>query len=167
MLQIFARKDKGFTLIELLVVVAIIALLTSIALIYLGPTRAKARDTRRQSDIKQINLAMEMCYSKEDCGPGTNKYPVHTGTPPVVNSWTQIDNDGAPVYLTIPSDPTNSDPYQYKWFATAEQYYCIAARLESFSVTTFYCASNEGTTQKEYTTGNPTKDDCCGMDVDD
>lgn len=64
------NKTKGFTLIELLVVIAIIALLASIVLVSLKTARAKARDSRRLADIKQIQLALEMYY--DDNG----EYPI-------------------------------------------------------------------------------------------
>ena len=73
MLQIFRRRDRGFTLIELLVVIAIIGLLSSIVLVAVGPARVKARDARRQSDVRQVNLAMEMCYDDSGCN-ASEKY---------------------------------------------------------------------------------------------
>ena len=60
------KKQRGFTLIELLVVIAIIGILASIVLVSLGGARSKARDARRQSDIRQISLAMEMYYDDND-----------------------------------------------------------------------------------------------------
>lgn len=53
----------GFTLIEMLVVVAIIGLLSSIILVGLGDVRRDARDTRRISDIRQIQNALEIYYT--------------------------------------------------------------------------------------------------------
>ena len=75
MLQFFNKKrgQKGFTLIELLVVIAVIGMLASIVLVSLGPVRKKGRDARRMSDIRQINLAMEMCYPDSACG-GLERY---------------------------------------------------------------------------------------------
>jgi prepilin-type N-terminal cleavage/methylation domain-containing protein len=152
---------KGFTLIELLVVIAIIGLLSSIVLVSLGPARKKARDARRQSDIRQITLAMEMCYDDSACGPGAVKYPVHAAG---ANTWTTIDSDGTPVYLIMPSDPTNSVDQVYKWVAGNEQYYCIYTKLENPTAATWFCGSNKGVAQKEYA-GPPTSADCCGLNV--
>lgn len=45
---------KGFTLVELLVVIAIIALLSTLSVVALNSARAKSRDARRLSDIRQI-----------------------------------------------------------------------------------------------------------------
>ena len=54
------QNKKGFTLIELLVVIAIIGLLSSIAVVSLNGARAKARDAKRVSDVKQLSLLIEM-----------------------------------------------------------------------------------------------------------
>ena len=53
---------KGFTLVELLVVIAIIALLSTLSVVALNSARAKARDARRLSDIKQIRTALDMYF---------------------------------------------------------------------------------------------------------
>ncbi|PIW76600.1 MAG: hypothetical protein CO001_00490 [Candidatus Portnoybacteria bacterium CG_4_8_14_3_um_filter_40_10] len=64
------KKKRGFTLIELLVVIAIIGILATIVLVSLNTARVKARDARRQSDMHQIALAMEMCYDDTACNGG-------------------------------------------------------------------------------------------------
>jgi prepilin-type N-terminal cleavage/methylation domain-containing protein len=56
--------SKGFTLIELLVVVAIIGLLASVILASLNTARGKARDAKRESDLNNIQIALEMYYDK-------------------------------------------------------------------------------------------------------
>lgn len=55
-----SRSSKGFTLIELLVVISIISLLSSVVLASLNSARAKARDTRRLSDMHQMQVALDM-----------------------------------------------------------------------------------------------------------
>ncbi len=49
---------RGFTIIELLVVMAIIAILAVATIIGLSRQQAKARDTRRISDLAQIKIVL-------------------------------------------------------------------------------------------------------------
>ncbi len=60
---------KGFTLIELLVVISIIGLLSSVVLTSVNSARAKARDARRITDLKQIQTALEFYYDTNGSYP--------------------------------------------------------------------------------------------------
>ena len=62
-------KSKGFTLVELLVVVAIIGILASVVLTSLNSARAKGRNARRVSDIKQLVNAFNLALT------ATNSFP--------------------------------------------------------------------------------------------
>jgi len=59
------KKQRGFTLVELLVVVAIIGLLSTLAVISLNGVRERARDTKRLSDIDAISKALELVKTEE------------------------------------------------------------------------------------------------------
>lgn len=61
------ENRRGFTLIELLVVIAIIGMLSSIVLASLSTVRAKSRDSRRMSDLRQMQTAVEM-YATDNNG---------------------------------------------------------------------------------------------------
>jgi len=93
----FERNDsRGFTLIELLVVIAIIGILSSVVLASLNGARRKGRDARRISDIKQIQLALEMYYDSN-----SSEYPDSTSSL-------------APSYISsVPDDPQTGDAYAY------------------------------------------------------
>ncbi len=67
--QYFKTDNRGFTLIELLVVIAIIGLLSSVVLVSMQGVRAKARDAVRVSDLKQIQLALELYYNANEIYP--------------------------------------------------------------------------------------------------
>ncbi|HYC80068.1 MAG TPA: type II secretion system protein [Candidatus Binatia bacterium] len=62
-------KEKGFTLIELLVVIAIIGILSAVVLVSLNSARAKSRDARRLSDLRQIMTALEIYYNDNGAYP--------------------------------------------------------------------------------------------------
>jgi prepilin-type N-terminal cleavage/methylation domain-containing protein len=157
MLEIFTKKKQGFTLIELLVVIAIIGLLASIVLVSLGPARKKARDARRQSDLRQINLAMEMCYDDSGCGGGGEAYP---DTSAGADTLTSIGS-----YLNpVPKDPKDSGNQQYTWTDGTTQYYCVYVQLES-ETDTWFCASNKGVKKKTQATYIPSNTDCCDVNV--
>lgn len=75
-------KQKGFTLIELLVVIAIIGILSAVVLVSLNSARAKSRDARRLSDVRQIMTAMEIYYNDNGAYPddgGATADPASTG----------------------------------------------------------------------------------------
>ena len=63
------NKQEGFSLIELFIVIAIIILLATVSIIALNDQRAKARDAKRISDIRQIRTALEFYHSDEDSYP--------------------------------------------------------------------------------------------------
>jgi len=149
------KKTKGFTLIELLVVIAVIGVLSSVVLVALGPARKRARDSRRRADFKQINTAMEICYSDNNCGGGNDKYPDTVG-----GGLTSI---GAFI-TSIPLDPLNKSSHQYTWTAGDPAYYCFYVELEA-SDDTWLCSSNRGIFSKTSDSYIPTNSDCCGVDV--
>ncbi|HEY4522324.1 MAG TPA: prepilin-type N-terminal cleavage/methylation domain-containing protein [Candidatus Paceibacterota bacterium] len=117
----FLKSDKGFTLIELLVVIAIIGVLSSVVLASLNSARQKGRDARRVSDIKQLQLALELYHD------ANAKYPNLLNATNIVN----------PGYIaTIPTDPTTGDPYEYAGLRSSGDVavcasYHLATTLES------------------------------------
>jgi len=71
---------KGFTLIELLVVVAIIGLFATMSIIALNSARAKSRDAKRISDIKQIQTALELYFNENGDYPASISTSIASGT---------------------------------------------------------------------------------------
>jgi prepilin-type N-terminal cleavage/methylation domain-containing protein len=62
----------AFTLVELLVVISIIGLLSSVVLASLNSARVKARDARRQADMKELQKAVEFYYDKYNAYPNND-----------------------------------------------------------------------------------------------
>jgi type II secretion system protein G len=91
-------RTRGFTLIELLVVIAIIGLLASIIMVSLSGAKSKSRDSKRQADLKSIQLALSLYYNDNGMYP-KNIY-AGAGTAPA--------NGLAPTYLpSVPIDPNS------------------------------------------------------------
>lgn len=100
-------KQKGFTLIELLVVIAIIGLLSSVVLASLNNARSNARDTRRLSDMKQIQIALELYYDDNGLYPGTASWVHNCGGN---SSWSNLFDTALSPYLPeAPNDPLSPD----------------------------------------------------------
>lgn len=102
-------QRKAFTVIELLIVVAIMGILTAIVTTNFATSKSKSRDTKRISDIGQIQLALELFFDR------CNQYPVVSGTLPDINAA-----NGCPIGITlanfiskIPSAPNSGEIYEY------------------------------------------------------
>ncbi len=102
------KNGNGFTLIELLVVIGIIGVLASIVLASLDSSRKKGRDARRLSDVKQIQLAMELYYD------ANNRFP--SGTVDGVTNkgyFAETDLTGSGFISVVPNDPSTNHHYAY------------------------------------------------------
>ncbi|HEY4488843.1 MAG TPA: prepilin-type N-terminal cleavage/methylation domain-containing protein [Candidatus Paceibacterota bacterium] len=115
----YKTQQRGFTLIELLVVIAIIGLLSSVVLASLNGARAKGRDARRLSDLKQIQVALELFASNDSMG----KYP---------STLAALTSGG---YIpVIPLDPSTGLSFVYDVNTSSTggyYYYCLGAVLET------------------------------------
>ncbi|MFH1947461.1 MAG: prepilin-type N-terminal cleavage/methylation domain-containing protein [Candidatus Magasanikbacteria bacterium] len=122
-------NKKGFTLIELLVVIAIIGLLSTLAVVALGSARLKARDSKRLSDLKQTQTALELYYTDNSAYPtAASSTIIGTDTHACLNSAGFASTGCATPYMgQVPSDP-GSGTYTY---ASADGItYTITATLE-------------------------------------
>ena len=121
---------KGFTLVELLVVIAIIALLSTLSVVALNSARAKSRDARRLSDIKQIRTALDMYFDSNMKYPtgtsatlGTSSYACLTSA-----GWATSGCSGIIFMQKVPSDPQSPRVYQY--YKVDDTHYRISYYLE-------------------------------------
>ncbi len=116
---------KGFTLVELTVVIAIIGILTAVVLTSTNATHQEARDERRQSDLKEIQIDLAQYYEYYQAYPdglttGTNKLSTFI-----------LGGAGA-----IPTDPSTNQAYFYAPYnnGTINSSYCVGATLETASL---------------------------------
>ncbi len=124
-------NKKGFTLIELLVVIAIIGLLSTLAVVALSSARQKARDSKRLSDLKQVQTALELYYTDN------NKYPVEATAVDIgqtaticLNSTSGFTTTACPTpYMgLVPTDPQSAQKYTYT--SADGSTYSLTATLE-------------------------------------
>ena len=114
---------SAFTLVELLVVIAIICVLSTLSVVVFNNARAKARDSRRLSDVKQIGMALELYYDDQGRYPLP---PTPTGTPITglcLSNLGITSTCGTIPYLQkIPSDPLPNIHYTYSYLNSGESY---------------------------------------------
>jgi len=101
------KQSQGFTLIELLVVIAIIGLLATIVLVSLNSARAKARDTKRITSMKQMQLALELYFDDNGSYPGTTSWVKDCSGD---SSWSNLFDSALSLYMSkAPNDPLFSN----------------------------------------------------------
>ncbi|HWO07315.1 MAG TPA: type II secretion system protein [Candidatus Paceibacterota bacterium] len=139
------NRERGFTLIELLVVIAIIGILSSVVLASLNSARQKGRDARRISDLKQLQLALELYYDAN-----SSAYPVQTTA--VAVSETTLGGLTPDYISTIPDDPVTGKDYFYI-SAAAGASYCLGADLEGSSGQADSCPTLDPANGTDYHVG--------------
>jgi len=115
------RKEKknAFTMIELLVVVAIIGILIAAIVIAFVSARQKSRDARRKTDLKNIQIALQLYADDHD-----GKYPS--------GLYGQMGDGGlvSGGYMSnVPDDPSGGD-YAYGRSGNRKEF-IMGARLEN------------------------------------
>lgn len=129
----FKTAKRGFTMIELLVVVSIIGLLTSVVLASVNNARIKARDSKRLSDLKQIDTAIRLYNDKYDYFPRCRRTVQINGTTDCLSSTLR----GQGYFSRLPTDPlapANHSPYDYYVDLSTSKRYAIRVYLEGGSV---------------------------------
>jgi len=66
------KTQKGFTIVELLIVIVVIGILAALVLNAFSGVQAKARDTKRQTDVRAISSQLEAYFN----GTGNGAYPL-------------------------------------------------------------------------------------------
>ncbi|MBI2029449.1 type II secretion system protein [Candidatus Gottesmanbacteria bacterium] len=111
------KKSWGFTLLELLVSISIIGVLISLASVSYSTAQKKARDAKRQGDLKTIQNALEQYYSI--CG---YNYPA------------TMPGAGNPITCALPPATTVLDAYPIDP-KTGVAYPCTGCSVSGYTIT--------------------------------
>lgn len=130
--------NKGFTLVELLIVIAVIGILAASAVALLNPLEQikKANDTKRKSDLNQIQRALDTYYNDYGRYPAVGlvfapirMYEIKQSNGVVTWGTTWQSTNGTTYMNILPQDP--SFPSRtYAYFSTDGQSYYLYASLE-------------------------------------
>lgn len=145
-MKIILRRHSGFTLIELLVTISIIAILSVIGIVIYSTVLKQGRDSKRQSDLRSIQSALEQyfadqfyypLYNSSTCSNG--KLAFNAGSPCDLK-----DPAGNKTYMNnVSTDPLSSNaqylyvPFNYTTgigcdnTTTLCNGYCLYANLEN------------------------------------
>ncbi len=117
---------KGFTLIELLVAITILAILSSIGLVFYNQAEITARDGRRQGDLQESQKALEQYYSIFQKYPDTD-----------AKFYSDANLQASFQAGAAPKDPTGGN-YTYK-SCTGGTKFVLCATLESCTASNNKC----------------------------
>lgn len=133
------HRQRGFTLAEVIITVAIIALVSTIALVSYSKVRATARDSARVSSVNQIMTALQL-YRNDN-----KSYPeaLIPGQPLTANSVTYMGS--------IPTSPTpradgDCEDKDYRYEKTAKGYqitFCLGKDTGTFKKGITVCENGQ------------------------
>jgi general secretion pathway protein G len=155
------KCNRGFTLIELLLGIAILAILGTTVFFMLNPFEQirKTNDTKRKSDLAQMQRALELYY--QDFG----RYPQSSGDYKIyINSATITwGNSWQPYIAALPKDPSPTASYVYYSPPSSNgQSYYIYASLQRGSKDTQSCNAGNACASMSQS-GFPVSNSCGGV----
>jgi len=148
---LITKSGAGFTLIELLIVIAILGALASIVMIAYPASQKKARDSQRQSDIKQYQTLLEIYASSNN-----NLYP----------SVTAGNINGLCTAIALNPCVTDPSTLSYQVVSSTLEYK-VWAELEvpdaAGDTQYFITCSNGQSGVKSFVSGSPTTTTTCDL----
>lgn len=111
------KSRGGFTLIEMLIVIAIIAILAGIVLSSVSSFQARARDTLRIGDLRNIQNYLELFFNKCGYYPGNVDASGNCTLGNTPTTWQDLQTlmtKTAAVTTQFPADPIPSHSFCYQ-----------------------------------------------------
>ena len=136
-----SNARRAFTLIELLVTISIIAILVAAATASYGNAQQKGRDGKRKSDLKGVQLALELYFQTYSRYP-TSSDGIITCSGGTAgsgnNGWNQIFQcppsppSTNPIFMQrLPTDPSYQATSGYYYESSTATTYTLSAKLEN------------------------------------
>lgn len=126
------KNKKGFTLMELLIVIFIITLIGTLVTVYFFQIRKNVRDSKRLSDISEIQLALENYKFFE------GQYPdeLIPGEPLIGSTTGKVFLNKTPQNPDYYNSSCSSNNYDYHYDDSSEDYkisFCLEGGFESYN----------------------------------
>ncbi len=151
------RSRSGFTLIELLITISIIAVLAAIGFVSYTTVLKSGRDSKRQSDLRSIQSALEQYHNDQGFYPTDPGMNILNADPPV--AFTSSTGNPSPpatvkIYLNSPpKDPLGSPRYCY---LPSPRTACDNSPTDRCTGYSLYAKLENGPTSPTYTCGGAT-----------
>lgn len=120
------EKSRGFTFVELLIVITVIGILITGFVVIINPVAQiqKAQDSKRKTDLAQIQKALEVYYQTNRTyppNPAEGDYRMQ-GLDGITVNW---GDQWLPFIGNLPKDSNISKKYVY--YSTGQTYYLYAS----------------------------------------
>jgi len=122
------KHNAAFTIVELIIVIAVIAILATVVVVYLGSWRTNVAKTEVNSDIANLKASMD------DVRNRTNGYPVFS-------IGTKFTSTGAAKDVFV-----QSEYVEITYAAGNATYYCVNFKSLADSSVTMYLNTSGGNT---------------------
>lgn len=110
------RRGRGFTLVELLIVIVVVGILAILIIPSLASGPARARDSQRKADLRNLKTALESYFNDN------NAYPANLAV---------LEQGSVPYIKTVPTDPKTKQSYIYITTGNPPNSYVLQAQLEN------------------------------------
>ena len=110
------RSKSGFTIVELLIVIVVIAILAAITIVAYSGIQSRAKDSKRQEDLANVQRALEIYHATNGGYPACTGGTYQPGTATQSCALSTIATALVPSTIgSLPTDPVNSGQKIYRY----------------------------------------------------